>query len=55
MNIIMSEESNCSEDDDHAVLPWHSQSQYYWFVKNLSTIMLMKNFQCNKYILIHSS
>ena len=58
---IMSEESNCSEDENSMtmvtmhVLPWHSQGQYYWFVKNVSTIMLMKNFQYNKYILIHSS
>ena len=35
------------------VLPWRSQGQYYWLVKNVS-ILLMKNFQCNKYYYFNS-
>ena len=52
----MSEESDCSEDENSMimhVLPWHSHGQYYWLVKNLS-ILLMKNFQCNKYYYFNS-
>ena len=47
----MSEELDCSEDENSMimhVLPWRSQGQYYWLIKNVS-ILLMKNFQCNKY------